>query len=166
MRLIAQLRKHFLHIAIPLVSVLLGWLLAQRSIGLDRQLEMVEILFPVAAVVFGILGVWIAVLDPSAVLDRVPTDSSTPRTAHLAIDLSPVLVMATVVFLGAIVLRFSGLLLPSEWFTPFWSKAVLGTIVSSLYVMEVMVLIQGSLQPIAKARRKRRDDELRQGYRE
>lgn len=166
MRLKEQLRKHILHIAIPLLSILLGLLIAQRSIGLNRQLEMVETLFPVASVIFGILGVWIAVLDPSAVLDRVPTDTSTPRTAHLAIDLSPVLVMATVVFLGVIVLRFSGPLLPSEWFTLFWSKAVLGTIVSALYVMEVVVLVKSSLQPIAKARRKRREDELRQGYRE
>lgn len=166
MNLKEQLRKYILYIAIPLLSVLLGLLIAQRNVGLDSQLGMVETLFPIASVVFGILGVWIAVLDPSAVLDRVPTDTSTPRTADLAIDLSPVLVMATVVFLGVIVLRFSGPLLPDEWFAVFWSKAVLGTIVSSLYVLEIVVLIEGSLRPIAKARRKRREDKLRQGYRE
>lgn len=166
MRLKELVRRHFLHIAIPLFSILLGLLIALRSIGLARQLEMVEALFPVASVIFGILGVWIAVLDPSAVLDRVPTDTSTPRTADLAIDLSPVLVMATVVFLGVIVLRFSGPLLPGEWFISFWSKAVLGTIVSFLYVMEVVVLVESSLRPIAKARRKHREDKVRQDYRE
>lgn len=146
-----------------LVSGFLGLLVAFRNVPLPKQLELVSALFTIAPVVFAILGVWIAVLDPSLVLNQNPSDKPNQRTS-LALEFSPLLVIATFVFVGVIIMRFAGPLLPESWFENFWGTMVLGTIISSLYAMEIYVLIM-TLLPVARVHKKSREDSLRRRYR-
>lgn len=145
------------------MSVLLGLLIASRNIEPGKQFQMVSTLFTIAPVLFGILGVWVAMLDPSVILDQKPTDTQTRRT-ELALEFSPLLIMATLVFIGIVILQFSEPLLPSEWFEYFWGRAILGMVISFLYLIEILVLI-GTLLPLARVQKKRREDLLRRKYR-
>ena len=145
------------------VSLSLGALIAFRDISFSRQSELVKALFTIAPVIFGILGVWVAVLDPSSILNRKPSDQPTERT-NLELEFSPILVVATFVFVGVILLRFASPLLPVEWFNNFWGKMIFGTLVSSLYVMEIFVLLM-TLLPLTRVQEKDHEDTLRRRYR-
>jgi hypothetical protein len=145
------------------LSVLLGLIMAFRDVSLSGQLEMVKALFAIAPVIFGILGVWVAVLDPSVVLNQQPSDERSPRT-DLAIEFSPLLVTATLVFVVVILLRFASPLFPDAWFDHFLGRMALGTVVACLYLLEMYILLM-TLLPIAKVLMKNREDALRQEYR-
>lgn len=150
--------------ALLVASLLLGLLIAFRDVGLSGQVELAKALFAIAPVIFGILGVWVAVLDPSVVLNQQPLEEQSPRT-ELALEFSPLLVIATFVFMGVILLRFASPLLPASWFDDFLARMALGSVVSCLYLLEIYVLLM-TLLPIAKVLKKNREDALRRRYRE
>jgi hypothetical protein len=169
MRLNAIFRNKIVHIAgliagLLILSCLLGLLIAFRCVGLSGQLEMVKALFTISPVIFGILGVWVAVLDPSVVLNQQPSDERSPRT-ELALEFSPLLVIATFVFITVVLLRFASPLLPDAWFWHFSGRMALGTVISCLYLLELYILLM-TLLPIAKVMIKNREDTLRRRYRQ
>ncbi len=137
--------------------------MALRNVDASQQQALIDQLLTVASVVFGILGVWIAILDPSLVLNRKPTETLDER-AQLALEFSPLLIVATLTFVVTIVLRFISPLLPAEWLGGFWGSFRAGTIIGGLYILEVGVLLL-TLLPLAKSLRKIRQDRVRREHR-
>ena len=150
-------------IAIVLLSLLIGWIMAWRDVDVSQQEALMSHLLTVAAVVFGILGVWISILDPSLVLNRKPTETLDER-AQLALEYSPLLITATFVFAALIVLRLVSPLFPAVWLSSSWGTFVMGTIIGGLYIIEVGVLLL-TLLPLARAHRKIRQDRVRREHR-
>jgi hypothetical protein len=56
---------------LALVSILCGFTLL-HPIDVAVQMTMLRVIERIAPVVFGILGVWIAVLDPTVILSYIP----------------------------------------------------------------------------------------------
>lgn len=142
---------------------MVGWIMAWRDIDASQQEALMSQLLTVASVVFGILGVWISILDPSLVLNRKPTETLDER-AQLALEYSPLLIVATFVFAVLIVLRLVNPLFPAAWLSGFWGVFVVGAIIGGLYIIEVGVLLL-TLLPLARAHRKVRQDRVRREHR-
>ncbi len=137
--------------------------MAWRGVDASQQKALIGQLLTVASVVFGILGVWISILDPSLVLNRKPTESLDER-AQLALEYSPLLIFATFIFATLIVLRLISPLIPAVWLSDFWGVFATGVIISSLYILEIGVLLL-TLLPLARAHRKVRQDRIRREHR-
>lgn len=137
--------------------------MAWRGVDASQQEALIDQLLTVASVVFGILGVWISILDPSLVLNRKPTETLDER-AQLALEYSPLLIVATFIFVTLIVLRLINPLLPAVWMSDFWGVFAMGAIISGLYILEIGVLLL-TLLPLARAHRKVRQDRIRREHR-
>ncbi len=137
--------------------------MAWRDIGISQQEALMDQLLTIAAVVFAILGVWISILDPSLVLNRKPTETLDER-AQLALEYSPLLILATFIFATLIVLRLINPLLPAVWLSGFWGVFATGAIIGGLYILEIGVLLL-TLLPLARAHRKIRQDRIRRKQR-
>jgi hypothetical protein len=94
--------------ALVALSLVLGTLLFW-DVGVSRQMGPLNGLIAVAAVVFGILGVFVSVLDPVAVLEKRPGEPDSPRS-KLAQRFSPIWKHAAYAFAAVIAAR---LLLPN-----------------------------------------------------
>ncbi len=164
------MNKRFLSI-IGIVAAVLA-LTVLRSTELARQIELVSSLLTVAAIVFGILGVWVSVLNPAAALDQgfsEPTSDST----RLAMKFAPLLRQATVLLAVAVTLRFCLPLVPrfSDLALREVFQGLTGFVIAFLYLWQVGILL-GTLLPIERAtsalsltttrRRWRRDEGRRQ----
>jgi len=137
--------------------------MAWRDVDTSQQEALIGQLLTVASVVFGILGVWISILDPSLVLNRKPTETLDER-AQLALEYSPLLIIATFIFASLIVLRLISPLLPAVWLSAFWGVFATGAVIGGLYILEVGVLLL-TLLPLARAHRKIRQDRIRRKQR-
>jgi hypothetical protein len=138
-----------------------------QNVDLARQTELVASLLTVAAIVFGILGVWVSVLNPAAALDQAypePTANST----RLAMKFAPLLRQATFLLVITIVLRFCLPLAPqlSNSLLREIVQGIVGFVVGYLYLWQVGILLgtllpiersTAALQTMAARRRSRRD---------
>lgn len=141
-----------------------------RNVDLARQTELVASLLTVAAIVFGILGVWVSVLNPTAALDQGISEPAADST-RLAMKFAPLLRQATFLLAAAVLLRFCLPLLPQHS-APLLQEivqAVVGFVVAFLYLLQMGILL-GTLLPIERstralrtmdARRRSRRDEGR-----
>lgn len=90
------------------LSLVLGTLLFW-DVEVSEQVKPLDGLMAVAAVVFGILGVFVSILDPVAVLEKRPGEPDSPRS-RLARRFSPIWKHAAYAFAAVIAVR---LLLPN-----------------------------------------------------
>lgn len=167
------------------LSLVLGTLLFW-DVKVSEQVASLNGLVAVAAVVFGILGVFVSILDPVAVLEKRPGEPNSPRS-RLAQRFSPIWKHAAYAFAAVIAAR---LLLPnaqnalhtlelltnwifstdvSEAFLEAVGQAVLdwiatllrtlsGIVVCFLYFVEISILLF-SLLPVAVADTERKANE-------
>lgn len=167
------------------ISLVLGALLFW-DVKVSEQVGALNGLVAVAAVVFGILGIFVSVLDPVAVLEKRPGEPDSPRS-RLAQRFSSIWKHATYAFAAVIAAR---LLLPnaqnalhtlemlvswllstnvSEAFSKVVGQTVLdwmatllwtlsGVIICFLYLIEISILLL-SLLPVAVADTERKVNE-------
>ncbi|MBA3474874.1 MAG: hypothetical protein H0T57_16905 [Rubrobacter sp.] len=162
------MNKKFLSAAAAIAAVLA--FVVFRNVSLGSQSELVKSLLTVAAIVFAILGVWVSVLDPAAVLDQKFSEPVSRKT-QLAMKFAPLLRQATLLLAVTIALRFCLPLLPhpSDLVMREISRGIVGFVIAFLYLWQVGILL-GTLLPIerstnaiavAAARRRSRRDEGR-----
>ncbi len=141
-------------------------------------------LIAVAAIIFGILGAWMSILNPVKALDEGEHKEDNRRRLDVALRLSPALKQATLALVAAILLRVSLLVLPAVstrgrglvelmvglgW--PNWRfpeglanflgalfHASLGASAVFLYLVEVGILML-TLLPILSVEHKHQEDE-------
>jgi hypothetical protein len=143
-----------------IISLACGYWLA--DIPVERLSKAAEGLFAAAMSLFAILGVWIAVLDPTRMLDKKPSEAKTERE-RLAEDLLKPWLGATVVFGLAFVFNFGvHLLLGQE--SLFFARYVCIVFVNFLFLMNIYVLL-GTVLPVVRVRCICRENELRNNYR-
>jgi len=138
-----------------------------KSVPIKIQLPMLTDLLQISAILFAILGVWVAVLDPTTLLNKLPTSELTPRS-KLALDFIPLLMVTTLVFILVVIIKFTTpllilLLSSSTKFAPFY-RGILGAVITVLFIAEIWVVI-GTLMPLAKVLKKVREDKLKEKYR-
>ncbi|MBS1912758.1 MAG: hypothetical protein JST22_12290 [Bacteroidetes bacterium] len=139
------------------VSAALGWWLGPNASFAEQRALMGSIV-DVAAIIFAILGLWVAMLNPSTLLsDDVPSEPS-PRT-RLAFELVPMLILATGDLAGVLLLLGAGLFLPREQQASSCMQRIHAAIMIFLALVELYVLT-GTLLPIARVQRKHRRDAL------
>src|SRR5690625_6409517 len=49
------------------------------KVPVTEQAELVSVFFQISSVIFAILGIWIAILDPVSILEKVPTERESSR---------------------------------------------------------------------------------------
>ena len=123
------------------------------AVGLSKEL------LPIAAIVFGIIGAWVAVLNPTAVLDAKPSDTSSAKV-QLTTRFASLVVVATFVFAASVILRVVVGVVPIDVMNGFPQRLAIFGAVYGLYGAEVYVLI-GTLMPVARSVRKMKQDEFR-----
>lgn len=138
-----------------------------RNVRIQMQVTILPDLIQVSTILFAILGVWVAVLDPTTLLNKNPSNELTPRS-KLALKFIPLLVITTIVFLLTVLIKFITPLLvlfitPSVQLIPLY-RASYGFIITLLFVAEIWVII-GTLLPIANVLKKEREDNVKKGYR-
>lgn len=167
------------------LSLVLGTLLFW-DIRIVEQVGSLNGLIAVAAVIFGILGVFVSVLDPVAVLEKRPGEPDSPRS-QLAQRFSPIWKLAAYAFAAVVAARlllpnaqnaFQTIELLANWIfstdiSQAFSKAVgqaalgwivtllrtlSGVIICFLYLVEIAILLF-SLLPVAVADTERRANE-------
>lgn len=137
-----------------LISSVLGLLLFW-DVDVSQQVGLLNGLIAVAAVVFGILGVLVSVLDPVAILEKKPGQPSNPRS-RLARRFMPVWIQATYAFAAVIAAR---LLLPTvpnilqtlELLVAWTLSIDLGGLLSQTLGQATSALLQALLQASAGA---------------
>ncbi|QKY70290.1 hypothetical protein [Lentibacillus sp. CBA3610] len=139
-----------------------------RFVPITDQLSLITDLLQVSSILFAILGVWVAVLDPTTLLNKVPTSEITPRS-KLAMDFVPLLIVATLVFLSVVLIKFitpllSVLLIPSEQLIPIY-RILYGFVITILFLAEIWVII-GTLMPLTKVLKKKRYDNIKKENRD
>jgi hypothetical protein len=105
----------------------------------------------VAAIVFGILGVWVSVLNPAAALDEEFNEAASDST-RLAMKFAPLLRQATILLAITVILRF-GLPLTPDPSNPMLGQSIRGSVgfaVAFLYLWQVGILV-GTLLPIERS---------------
>ena len=151
---------------ITIISILIliglsgGWLFG--GVEIKRQAAIARGLFSAAMALFAILGVWIAVLDPSKALDDKPEYKPSERE-RLAKDLLYPWLFATVLFGAAFVLSSVLCLLPPETENPMLLVTT-GGIISILSLLILYAFI-GTMLPIARLRYFSRERDNRYGGR-
>lgn len=137
---------------IALVAAILA-LLVLRHVELARQTELVTSLLTVATIVFAILGVWVSVLNPVAILDR-KFPEPTSDSSRLAIKFAPLLRQATFLLALAILMRFCLPLVPplSSPLVQGLIQGIMGFMVTFLYIWQVGILL-GTLLPLEHSTR-------------
>ena len=119
-----------------------GWLFG--GVEIKRQAVIVQGIFSAAMALFAILGVWIAVLDPSKALDDKPRHKLSERE-RLAKDLLCPWLLATFLFGAAFILStLLGLLTPETKNTML--LATTGGIIFILFLIQCIVYID--LHPV------------------
>ncbi|HVZ39396.1 MAG TPA: hypothetical protein VHI13_08975 [Candidatus Kapabacteria bacterium] len=144
-------------IVMALAATALGWWLGPNA-SLQDQRTLLGSVVDVAAIIFAIIGVRVAVLNPTALLSGNAHDESTPQT-QLALDLIPMLVLATSDLAGVLLLMVAGLFLPHDAQSCIWAQRGHAAAMIFLALLELYVLT-GTLLPIARVQHKRRRDAL------
>lgn len=132
------------------------------DISLAQQAAAAQGLLSAGVALFAILGVWIAVLDPSKMLDKPPKHEPTQRE-QLAQDLLSPWIAATIVFALAFVLNFA-----VNAFAPGidsrFIKAVFGFSITFLFLL-ILYILAGTMLPIVRLRYRLREKKIRKQYR-
>jgi len=132
------------------------------DIPIDRLLKASEGLFSAAMALFAILGVWIAVLDPTRMLDKKPGEDMTKRE-QLAQDLLHPWIGAIVVFGLTFVFQFGAhLFLVGN--IPLWVAYSCRVVVVFLFLMNIYVL-WGTVLPVYRLQYVKRENKMREEYR-
>ena len=132
-------------------------------VAISKQEILVDLIIKVSSILFGIIGVWIAVLNPTSLLGKLPSENIDSKT-KLAISLTPEFVSSTIVLVVAVVMRFvtvylgeilflTGVLLKIARFT-------YGLILTILLLMQLWSIF-GTLIPIYRVHRKQKIDEYK-----
>lgn len=162
------------------VSVPLGFLLFWT--GKTALLtDLMAGLIAVAAIIFGILGAWMSMLNPIKALDEEQEESR--RRFEVALQLSPVLKQATLALAAGIFIRLLLPILPevgdksataTDWllglirsgwelpealtaFVASSTRSLLGASIIYLYLFEIVVLVL-TLLPILSVERKQQEE--------
>lgn len=136
------------------------------KVPVTEQAKLVSVFFQISSVIFAILGIWIAILDPVSILEKVPTERESSR-GKLAKALFPQLKITTAVFIVTLIINFSLPLL--KYWNPISNSHILlrisfGFVLSFLFILQVWAII-GTLQPIFIIRSKERQDKTVVRYR-
>jgi hypothetical protein len=131
-----------------------GWFFADT--GIEQQAAAARGLLSAGVALFAILGVWIAVLDPSKMLDKPPGHEPGERE-QLARDLLSPWIAATVVFALAFVLNFVLNAIASGMNHPY-TKAISGFFLTFLFFL-ILYVLAGTMLPVARLRYRLREKE-------
>jgi protein-S-isoprenylcysteine O-methyltransferase Ste14 len=132
------------------------------DISLQKQASAAQGLLNAGITLFAILGVWIAVLDPSRMLDKLP-DQETSEREKLAQDLLFPWIAATLIFALSFVLVFVIHLFPVELNSP-WILRIFGFFITFLFFC-ILYILTGTMLPVARLRYRQREKNLRKQYR-
>ncbi len=137
-----------------------SWFFADISI--EQQAAAAQGLLSAGVALFAILGVWIAVLDPSRMLDK-PPDHEPGQREQLAQDLLSPWIAATIVFALAFVLNFA-----VNAFAPGMdsrcARGVFGFFITFMFFL-VLYVLAGTMLPVVRMRYRLREKGLREKYR-
>jgi len=129
------------------ISLLLSFLF--QKVPIEEQAELISILFQISTVIFAIFGIWIAVLNPTTILEYEPSKELT-RRSKIAEVLFSELIITTIVFIATIILKFI-VPLSKYWVSiTAYNKLInasLGFFISLLFILQIRAII-GSLIPI------------------
>jgi hypothetical protein len=157
-----SLRRIFVLLAFGLLSLLSGIFLFQ-DVSLDIQFKLASFLATMAATIFAIFGVWIAVLQPKEFLDAPINKQKTP-SQELVLELLLPWIYATVMFVLLLITTFTiGLL--SVYLE---GCSVIQGFFGGILVFCLLALLNSILStliPVARIRKDVREKELRAKYR-
>jgi hypothetical protein len=141
---------------------LISSLLFFPHVELGRQSAVAQNLLGTSTALFAILGVWIAVLDPTQALDQRPGEQPSERE-RLAQDLLRPWIAATGVFGLSIILNFGLEIFPLDVTNKLFLTAS-GFFVSLLFLSTLYVLI-GTILPVIRLHYKYKEKRKRARYR-
>jgi hypothetical protein len=137
-----------------------SWFFADISI--EQQAAAAQGLLSAGVALFAILGVWIAVLDPSKMLDKPPEQEPSQRE-QLARDLLSPWIAATIVFALAFVLNFT-----VNAFAPGMDsrcvRGVSGFFITFMFFL-ILYVLAGTMLPVVRLRYRLREKDKRHLYR-
>lgn len=130
------------------------------------RLEMTKFLASMAATLFAILGIWIAVLDPKEILTRSVAKELAPHQ-QLAMCLMVPWITATVTFAAAVALSWLfGTLTPSINEQPSARLLFAMAAANAILTLLILDILLGTLMPIAKIRQELKIQQRRKQSRE
>src|SRR5690625_822434 len=125
--------------------------IAISFVSIDEQAQLLSVLLQVSTVLFAIIGVWIAVLDPTSFLEKLPDEILSPRN-ELALKLIPQLITTTIVFIITISMKFITPILRVQTFlliNPLFIRSAYGFILTALFLAQIWVIV-GTMLPIVQ----------------
>ena len=156
-------------IRILLISIIIAvstGIFGFRFVSIENQASLLTDLLQISAILFAILGIWIAILDPTSILEKKPSSDLSSRST-LALDLIPPLILSTTALIITVLLKFITPILsvinaPSSYI-PFF-RSIYGIIITSIVIAEIWVII-ATLLPIASVLIKNEIDRIKKDYR-
>jgi hypothetical protein len=124
------------------VAALLAFFII-RNVTLSTQESLIGSLLTVSSILFGILGVWVSILDPTAILGRTTSEQISAK-GRLAIDLMPSLRQSVYILAIIIVLRFAVPILSefSTTKTEVYYQGGVGFVLTILYLWQAGILLE------------------------
>ena len=155
-------RRIVLTALIVVFSAMIGWLFFD-GVDLDRQYGLATFLAGMAASVFGILGIWIAVLEPKEMLDGDLNQSDAPSQQLVMALMAPWLYATGVLALSIVTVFVIAILAEYANGCVFVQRLSGGGLVLLLLVL--LDSLVSTLIPVARIRKEISERLLRKQYR-
>jgi len=133
------------------------------GVDLNHQFELATFLAGMAASVFGILGIWIAVLEPKDMLDGDLDKSEAPSEQLVLALMGPWLYATAVLGISIVVVVVIGTLLAYASGCPFVQGISGAAVILLLFLL--LYSLTSTLIPVARILKEVRDRQIRKEYR-
>jgi len=149
------------NLTIVIISIFSGLYLF-NEVALYRQYDLAKFLASMAATIFAILGVWIAVLDPKGLLGAKDSDQSS-IVQDLTLKLLHPWLYAIGVFATTLVITFTLGIFADDLACKQASQSIFGVLLTLCFIM-LLDSILSTLIPVVTIRKEYKENRLRNSY--